>query len=157
MSGDVSRGRITTRQAGSAGGFPRRHGSRWAAAAGSASTAPRPKPTGSVPGQAEEQVRRLVASGDADIWIGDHSERTLTLLVNADRAFVMFLLEDRDESVTAGDPAAEGDHRPEHFTLSNGEVDEFERQTTTTHAQALKCVRTFLRDRSLDPHVRWTQ
>ena len=40
--------------------------------------------------EAETEVRRLVASGDAEIWIGDHSERTLTLLVNADRAFVMF-------------------------------------------------------------------
>jgi hypothetical protein len=105
------------------------------------------------PEGAENEVRRLVASGDAEIWIGDHSERTLTLLVNADRAFVMFLLEDRDESLVAGEPAAEGDDTPERF--GNDQVDEFARQQTTTHEQAMSCVRSFLRDGSLDPGVRW--
>jgi hypothetical protein len=105
------------------------------------------------PDQAEEEVRALVASGKASIWIGDHSERTLTLLVNAERAFVMFLLEDRDESLVAGDPAAEGDDTLELF--SNDDVDEFPRQRTVTHEQAMSCVRSFLRDGSLDPGVRW--
>jgi hypothetical protein len=105
------------------------------------------------PEAAETEVRRLVASGDAKIWIGDHSERTLTVLVNADRAFVMLLLEDRDESVVAGESAAEGDDTPERF--GNDQVDEFPRQRTATHEQAMSCVRSFLRDGSLDPGVRW--
>jgi hypothetical protein len=105
------------------------------------------------PEQAENEVRRLVASGDAQIWIGDHTERTLTLLVNADRAFVMILLEDRDESLVAGEPAAEGDDAPELFRTD--QVDEFPRQRTATHEQAMNCVCSFLRDGSLDPGVRW--
>jgi hypothetical protein len=105
------------------------------------------------PEEAENEVRRLVASGDAEIWIGDHTERTLTLLVNADRAFVMFLLEDRDESLVAGEPAAEGDDAPERFSTDQG--DEFPRQRTATHEQAMNCVGSFLRDGSLDPGVRW--
>jgi hypothetical protein len=103
--------------------------------------------------EAENEVRRLIASGDAEIWIGDHSERTLTLLVNADRAFVMFLLEDRDESLVAGEPAAEGDDTPERFSTDQG--DQFPRQRTATHEQAINCVRSFLRDGSLDRGVRW--
>jgi Immunity protein Imm1 len=109
------------------------------------------------PDQAEERVRRLIASGDADVWIGDYSERSLTVLVKPDRAFVMLLLEDGAESLMAGEPAAEGDDTPERFTLENGQVDEFERQNTVTHAQAMKCVRSFLRDGSLDPDVRWLE
>ena len=105
------------------------------------------------PDEAETEVRRLVASGDAEIWIGDHSERTVTLLVNADRAFVMFLLEDRDESLVAGEPAAEGDDTPERFSTDQGV--EFPRQRTATHEQAINCVCSFLRDGSLDRGVRW--
>lgn len=109
------------------------------------------------PAQAEERVRRLIASGDADIWIGDYSERSLTVLVKPDRALVVLLLEDGAWSLTASDPAAEGDDTPERFTLENGQVDEFERQSTVTHAQAMKCVRSFLRDGILDPDVRWLE
>jgi hypothetical protein len=109
------------------------------------------------PEQAEAHVRRLVASGDADIWVADYSERSLTVLVNPERAYVMLLLEDRDESLMAGDPAAAGDETPERFTLDNGQVDELPRQSTVTHAQAMKCVRSFLRDGSLDPDVRWLE
>jgi hypothetical protein len=105
------------------------------------------------PVAAQNDVRRLVAPGDAEIWIGDHSERTLTLLVNPDRAFVMFVLEDRDQSLVAGDPAAEADDTPERF--SNDQVDEVPRQRTTTHEQAINCVCSFLRDGSLDRGVRW--
>jgi hypothetical protein len=104
------------------------------------------------PNQAEEQVRQLLASANAEIWIGDHSERTLTLRVNAERAFVMSLLEDRDESLVAGDPAAEGDETPELF---NDQVDEFPRRRTATHEQAMMIVHSFLRDGSLAPGVGW--
>ena len=104
------------------------------------------------PDEAETEVRRLLASRDAEIWIGDHTERTLTLLVNVDRAFVMLRLEDRDKSLVAGDPAAEGDDTPEPF--SNDQGDEYPRQRTATHEQAINCVRSFLRDGSLDRGVR---
>ena len=53
----------------------------------------------------------------------------------------------------AGEPAAEGDDTPERF--STDQVNEFPRQRTATHEQAINCVRSFLRDGSLDRGVRW--
>jgi hypothetical protein len=52
-----------------------------------------------------------------------------------------------------GEPTAEADDTPELF--GNDWVDEFPRQRTATHEHAMNCVRSFLRDGSLDPGVRW--
>jgi len=106
-------------------------------------------------GEVAIEVARLLATGSGEIWIGAYGPESLTVLVNPGRAFVMLLRADDDEGLLAGDPGAEGDCGDEAFTLSNGQVDEFERERTVTHDQAMLCVHSFLADRTLSADVRW--
>jgi hypothetical protein len=99
------------------------------------------------------EVVRCMDAGETEIWITSYAEPSLLLLVNRERAFVMLLAHDGDEGVLAGDRSAVGDRTPESFELSNGQVDEFERSRTTTHEQALGCVRSFAADGTLGPDV----
>jgi Immunity protein Imm1 len=99
---------------------------------------------------------RRVAAG-LDLSIDSYEEPTLTVLANERRAFVMLLRYYGDAGMHAGDPGAEGDEEPERFTLANGQVDEFPREWTVTHAQAMASVRAFLETRTLGSGVRRIQ
>jgi hypothetical protein len=92
----------------------------------------------------EDDVRALLRAGDGQLAIASYDEPTLTLLVNPARVLAMVLEHDDDEGALACDPAAAGDETPEAFTLDNGQVDEFPRERTVSHEQALVVVRAFL-------------
>jgi hypothetical protein len=102
-------------------------------------------------------VTAAVAKGAGELWLTRYEEDSLTLLLEARRAFVMYLALDGDSGVTAHDARMAGSPDTASFTLSNGQVDEFSFEETLPKDDALAIVRHFVSSGGLAPWIEWVE
>ena len=102
-------------------------------------------------------VTAAVASDAGELDLTRYEEDSLTLLIEPSRAFVMYLKSARDSGVTAHDPRKAGSPDKASFTLSNGQVDEFDYEETLRKSDAIAVVDHFLSTGELAPWVAWVE
>jgi hypothetical protein len=102
-------------------------------------------------------VSKAVAKGAGELWLTRYEEDSLNLLIEPMRAFVMYLAFDGDSGVTARDPGMAGSPGKASFTLSNGQVDEFDYEETLPKDDAISVVRHFLSTGEHAPWVAWVE
>jgi hypothetical protein len=79
----------------------------------------------------------LASSATGELWLRHWTGEALTVLFEAERAFVMELSGHGDVGLVACDPLRSGERQAVAFTLSNGQVDEWPLEATVTRDQAL--------------------
>ncbi len=104
----------------------------------------------------EEATEHLVAHENADISIYCEVGPTLTVLLNPQRAFVMWIAQGGDAGKHAVDSDTDGSDEHE-FTLANGQVDEFSAADTVSREAALEAVAHFLKTREASPRLAWRE
>jgi hypothetical protein len=82
----------------------------------------------------------LAASDTGQLGVLRWTGAALTVLFEAERAFVMELSGPDDVGLVACDPLRSGERQPVEFTLSNGQVDEWPLEATVSRDQALDAV-----------------
>jgi hypothetical protein len=102
-------------------------------------------------------VTAAVKKGAGEVWLTRYEEDSLALLLGPSRAFVMYLACDGDSGVTAHDPRKRGSPEQASFTLSNGQVDEFDYEETLPKNDVVAIVEHFLNTRELAPWVAWVE
>ncbi len=103
-----------------------------------------------------EVLATLAVCEEAD-WSIEHNDGPiLIVLLNPQRAFVMWMREEGDAGMHAVDPNADGSDSQE-FVLSNGQVDEFSNFDTVSRELALDAVAHFLRARAPSPQLQWQE
>lgn len=112
---------------------------------------------GLAPDDAVAAVAEAIAHGARQIDVTRYENDVLSLLVERDRAFVMYLESPGDDGAYACAPDAAGDRTPVAFTLTNGQVDEFPREYTVPHAAGLAAVEHLVRHDALTPTLTWTR
>jgi hypothetical protein len=102
-------------------------------------------------------VSNAVAKGAGELWLTRYEEDSLNLLIEPRRVFVMYLAFDGDSGVIAHDPRMAGSQGEASFTLSNGQVDEFDYEETLPKDDVISVVRHFLSTGELAPWVAWIE
>jgi hypothetical protein len=100
-------------------------------------------------------VTAAVAKGEGEVWLTRYEGDSLTLLIEPSRAFVMYLASAGDSGVTAHDHRMTGSPDKASFTLSNGQVDDFEE--TLPKDETLAIVEHFVTSGELAPWVAWVE
>lgn len=96
----------------------------------------------------------LAAGKDADFGIEHNDGPLLVVLLNPERAFVMWMSEQGSTGQHAVEPSADGQDAQE-FVLSNGQVDEFSSYDTISREVALEAVAHFIQTREPSHHLKW--
>ena len=101
-----------------------------------------------------EVMHALFLCKEADFSIEHNDGPILFVLLNPQRAFVMWMREEGDAGMHAVDPSAEGSDFQE-LVLSNGQVDEFSNFDTITREAARDALAHFLETREPSTKLNW--
>lgn len=92
----------------------------------------------------------------AELWLNQADRPTLCVLVNRDKAWIMFLREEGDSGFSSRNPDYAGPAGAKlEFFLSNGQRDEYPAQWCIPTAEALQAMHYFFEHGEKSPAVYW--
>lgn len=93
-----------------------------------------------------------------EIWLNEINGAALCVLVNRDKAFLMFLRAEGDSGFTSRDPDYSGSADSQiEFLLANGQRDEYSAQWCVSITEAIKAVYYFFESGQKSPLIFWHQ